>query len=95
LRDSHWTHATLDVRFDKHGASWLTKLRVATPLGTTISLKMNNDIDLLLITLNSIRATVFEHEWYGLLLDIDTERHCNINLNYDPNCSEDATFYDS
>ena len=94
-KNGQWSHAILSVCFDRSGSSWISKIRVHTPHGINAAIKTSNDIELALIALNAMRATIFEHEWFGLQVNVDAERHCKINLNYDPRCFEDKTFYDS
>jgi hypothetical protein len=95
LLGAPWTYATLDVRYARNGSSWLSKIRVSTSANPSASIDMSNEIDLLLITLSGMRATIFENEWFGLKLGIDADRRCKISLNYDANCSNDKAFFDS
>jgi hypothetical protein len=89
-----WDRAILDVRYAENGSSWLSKLRAMTPCGDDISVELNHDIDRCLILLNSFRKS-FGDEWFGLLLTIHADQRCEMKLNYDPNCSEDDSFFDA
>ena len=65
MADREWVRACLDVRYSPAGDSWLTKTRAVAPNGTCVSIKMCNEIDIILISLNSHRK-LFQDEWYGL-----------------------------
>jgi hypothetical protein len=90
-----WSYAVLEVRYNRQGSTWLSKIRATTPGGGTVSIRMNNDVDLVLISLNAMRRTAAQDEWYGLSLNVDRGRQCTIDLNYDPSCHEDASFFDA
>jgi hypothetical protein len=90
-----WRLALLDVRYDKPGKSWLSKIRVTPPRGGTVSVHMNGDIQLTLEALNTMRRVLTRDKWYGLLMEIDSKGRCKTQLNYDPNCSKDQSFFDS
>jgi hypothetical protein len=92
LAGKHWGHAFLDVRYDKTGDAWLSKIRALGQGDESTSVKMNNQIDMYLISLNALRKA-FGDEWYGLLLTVSADRCCEVKLNYDPECSEDSSFY--
>jgi hypothetical protein len=94
LAGRDWVSAFLDVRYEKNGESWLSKVRAVRSDGESVSVKMRNDIDVCLISLNSFRKS-FGDEWYGIVLTVESDRRCQIELNYDPACSEDQSFYDT
>ncbi|MDZ4782046.1 MAG: hypothetical protein SGJ19_17495 [Planctomycetia bacterium] len=94
MNGKNWISATLDVRYDPSGHSWNSKIRVTSDDGPPESLDMTNDIDVLLISLNSHRRDLGD-EWYGLLLTMQADQHCKIKLNYDSRCSEDASFFNN
>ncbi len=88
-----WRSAVLDVRYDRSGKSWLSKIRVATAVGKPVSIKMNAAVQLPLEALNPLRGSLSIDEWYGLLLEISPKRQVKIDLSYDPRCSEDESFF--
>jgi hypothetical protein len=90
-----WSHAVLEVRYNGQGSAWLSKIRAATPSGGTVSIMMNNEIDLVLISLSAMRRTASHDEWFGLSLNVDRGRQCTIDLNYDRRCHEDASFFEA
>jgi hypothetical protein len=92
LPREEWLNACLDVRFDRLGTSWLSKIRVVMPDGETKPVKMANEIDLVLISLGAQRGSGGK-QWYGLLLTVERDRQCKIKLNYDENCAEDESFF--
>jgi hypothetical protein len=90
-----WSYAVLEVRYNRQGSAWLSKIRAATPGGGVVSIPMNNSIDLVLISLNAMRRSASQDEWYGLNLNVDRGRQCTIDLNYDRSYHEDASFFDA
>lgn len=92
MAGKEWISASLDVRYEGSGGSWLSKIRAVTTDRSYVSVKMNNDIDLVLISLET-RRKLFGAEWYGLLLTVGADRRCEIKLNYDPACSQDESFF--
>lgn len=81
----------LDVRYDGRGGFW-SKIRVATLDQSEISLKTNNALDLALIALDDQRKSVGQ-EWFGIRLTLLPPQRCNVEFNYNANCSEDASFF--
>lgn len=110
LHERQWDHAILDVRYDKEGSSWMSKIRVTMPLKAgfwdkvvayiqvyeltpeIVSLRVTNEIDDVLSSLNKMRR-LFKDEWFGILMKVDSTKKCSTNLNYDSNCSEDLSFF--
>lgn len=91
---SSWSLATLDVRFEQSGLSWLTKVRVSLQDGQTKSAKITNELDLILILLNPLRS-LFADTWHGLLLRVERTGKCFIDYDYSPNCSQDPSFFNN
>jgi hypothetical protein len=94
LAGRDWVHAFLDVRYQRTGESWRSKIRAMRFDGEFVSVKMSNDIDVCLISLNFFRKS-FGDEWYGIVLTVESDRRCQIKLNYDPDCSLGESFYDT
>ena len=94
LKGLEWQHILLDVRYRKNGSSWISKIRVSTQERGLVSVRMSNEIDLLLITLNSLRC-VLKDVWYGLKMEIDHTQQCQTTMDYNPDCSADKSFYDA
>src|ERR1700733_4947710 len=76
-----WESCFLDVRYDNKGSSWLSRIRVLISDGRILSVKMSNEIDIILISLNSQRR-IFTEEWFGIILNILPDKRCEIELNY-------------
>jgi len=91
LAGRDWVCASLDVRYDSTGTSWLSKLRATRSDGESVSVQMSDDIDVCLISLNSFRKS-FGDEWYGIFLTVEIDRRCQIKLNYD---LVDNSFYET
>jgi hypothetical protein len=91
MMDKAWLRAILDVRYSRDGSSWLSKIRVFVPNGESISVGMTDEVDLILITINTMRSTAFQDTWYGLKLELTPDQECSVRLNYDPAWAEDAS----
>ncbi|MBP3955557.1 hypothetical protein J8F10_09715 [Gemmata sp. G18] len=92
LTGSEWHEVIFEVRYNKQGESWITKLRVNLSSGEITSLNTPSEITLLLIDINESR-TVLGHQWYGAAVKVGAAGQCEIQLNYDPDCAEDASFF--
>jgi hypothetical protein len=53
---------------------------------------MTSEVDDLLSSLNAQRR-LFADPWFGLVLTVGSNERCNMKLDYDPRCSEDASFF--
>ncbi len=60
----------------------------------TVSIRVTDEIDGVLSSLNEIRG-LFQDEWFGMLMRLDSTKKCSTNLNYDSNCSEDPSFFNT
>lgn len=89
-----WVHASLDARYHQSDGSVLGKLRVQFQNGEAGSCRTGSDTSLCLILLNDLRQSVGE-EWFGLLLTVTPVGHCDAKFDYDPECSEDSSFWDA
>lgn len=87
---NQWKKITLDARYD-HTGGVLGKIRAVTDRGETVSVKSDDIINLLLISLDDCRDSV-GLEWYGLLMTVTSSMECMMDFNYDPNCEQDTTF---
>jgi hypothetical protein len=92
LADSEWHDVVFEVRYSKQGDSWITKLRATLPSGEVTSLDTPSEITLLLIDINESR-TVLGHQWHGAVIKVVEAGQCEIQLNYDPDCAEDVSFF--
>jgi len=90
-----WVCATLDVRFAQQGSSWLSKIRVTVPNSEMVSISVPADIQLILLDLNALRRASFSDEWYGLILEVNPQGNCTVSLNYNSQCAEDESFFDT
>ena len=95
LSQRGWKTAVLDVRFNKKGTSWNTKIRATSASGVLESIKDGKKIFLLVNSLKKMRKGITPDEWFGLLLSVNHDRTCTVNLNYDSTCSEDKSFFES
>ncbi|WP_339731781.1 hypothetical protein [uncultured Gimesia sp.] len=89
---NQWKTLTLDARYD-HCGGVLAKIRVDTISEDTVSVKSNNMIDLLLISLGSCRDSAGP-EWYGLFMTVTSSMDCIVDFNYDPEREQDTAFFE-
>lgn len=89
----NWDRATLDVRFTPNENSWMSKIRATQEDMVERSIGMSNLIDQHLFELSAMRDCLGE-TWYGLVVSVTRDRECSVNLNYDPRCAEDETFFE-
>jgi hypothetical protein len=87
-----WNSAALDVQYDKGGGSWMSKIRITTSDPEKLSLRVSGKIDDLVDALDAQRR-LFADPWYGVILKLGADGGCNMTLNYDENCSNDAAFF--
>ncbi|MDB4778269.1 hypothetical protein OAG68_02315 [bacterium] len=87
-----WSLVSLDARYDGEGGV-LTKIRAAKANDELVSLKTNNPIDLLLISLDNFRSASGP-EWFGILMTISPSLECSVDFNYDSKCEQDPAFFD-
>ena len=88
-----WNSLTLDARYDGDGGV-LAKIRAKLPDREDVSIKTDNAIDLLLISLDGYRSVVGP-EWYGVKLTISPAMDCTLDLNYDSECEQDESFFEN
>src|SRR4051812_3749362 len=90
---AEWTSVALDVRYSDDG-SFLHKVRMALVDGTEVSPSLPERVTLLMIDLEKVRGAG-DSRWYGLLMTITAAGDADARYNYDPNCADDETFFDS
>jgi len=87
-----WVSAEFDARFDPRDNSWLGKIRVAETGSSISSIGLTADMSLALVHLEQHRQ-LGPDEWYGVRVIVSPDRRCEVNLNYDPECARDASFF--
>lgn len=88
-----WATAILDVRFDEQGG-FINNIRAKGENGEAAGIGMTKDITLQLIELNDVR-TAGQNRWYGFKLEVTATGECQVDLNYDPACTDDPDFFTS
>lgn len=89
-----WTAAILDVRFSTDEQGFIDKARVENRDGTLSSMKLPTEVVEHLNALFGARPTG-EDRWYGVLIRVTAAGGCGVTFNYDPNCADDPSFFDS
>ena len=93
LGSGTWSRACLDARFDKQEESWVGKVRATKYDGSSVSVSMSTEMYYSLVFLEPHRGTG-DGEWYGMQVTVWPDRRCVVNLNYEPHCASDESFYD-
>lgn len=88
-----WVTAALDARYFAEGCGWIAKIRVALPGGQTGSIKLRGEISQTLNDLGEARAEG-KDRWYGIQMRVSATGECETNIDYDPRCAEDESFFD-
>lgn len=88
-----WDTVLLDVRFDEQGG-FISKIRTNLENGEVASISTPKDISLQLIELNAARP-VGQHRWHGFKLEVTATGDCQVDMNYDPACTDDPDFLSS
>jgi len=91
-----WVAVVLDARFsyaDQEG-SFVDKVRVDRADGSQSSVSLPVEGVHRLVSLGNERPSG-KDRWYGLLLRVTAEGECEVRLNYDPDCAQDSSFYES
>lgn len=92
-----WDLAFLDVRGSATSQSLSEKYRIKRADGSLINtLDSPDDLMLPLREVFNLRDEVCpDKKWYGLLVTVFPDKKCEVEFNYDPNCKNDKTFYDT
>lgn len=93
MQGQPWSQSFLDTRFDGRGG-FSTKIRTVTSSSDLHSIGMTTEISLVLIELDQCRRD-FGSEWFGIIVTVSADDRCSVDFNYDPNCADDETFFDT
>lgn len=93
--DPPWASAFLDARWFADAEGYSAKLRVVLPNGSLHSLRTTNDMSALLKKLWTVRKEDPSTEWYGLRVTVSFDGAVATDMNTDPNCVVDPTWYHS
>jgi hypothetical protein len=89
-----WSSVVLDVRYSTQVDSFIDKTRLELTDGRVVSLSLPVAATHHMIALGNARSTG-KDRWYGFLLRITAAGICKGEFNYDPNCADDPSFYES
>jgi hypothetical protein len=67
---------------------------VDTEAGERKSVSVTNALDLTVIELVRLRTVSPSVAWSGLLIAVSIDGQCRSQVNHDPGCFEDPTFFD-
>jgi hypothetical protein len=90
---SQWKVVTFDVRVDPTGDSWNSRIRVVSEGGERKSITVTNALDGIVIRLVELRSTSPSFAWFGLLTTVSIDGECETQMNHDPSCYDDPTFF--
>jgi len=89
-----WQQAVLDVRASREGDRMISKFRITRLDGQVKPASTSSLLDNLLWDLWEARKFVFTEPWYGWKITIFPEAAAVTELNSDPRCIDDPTFFD-
>ncbi|MDY3557156.1 hypothetical protein R5W24_006343 [Gemmata sp. JC717] len=93
---SPWISAFVDARWFADAEGFTSKLRVVLPNGKLHgSLRVTSDMKTLLDKVWKVRKEDSAAEWYGLKVTISPDGAVTTELNTDPNCVADPTWFHS
>jgi hypothetical protein len=90
-----WKSAYLDVRGPAEGGSRILKFRITLANGRLIDLYSPTGVAIPLSKLWKMKDKVFPQEWYGLKLTVSRKGECETEFNYDADCINDESYYES
>ncbi len=90
-----WVSAFVDARWFSDAEGWSAKFRVLLPNGSQHSVRTTDEMDTLLDKLRGVRKEDSSAEWYGLKVTVTPDGAVTTELNNDPNCVVDPTWFDS
>jgi hypothetical protein len=93
MQSVEWFRAKLDVRYYRDGSGFMDKLCIEKAGEPEAWIRGSREISLLLIELQGMRK-IFASEWFGLLLEVTASGKCVAKYDYDPNCSQDQSYFD-
>ncbi len=92
---SEWLSACLDTRWFSEGGGFTAKLRVVLPNSDPFSIQVSFDIEDVLHKLSNLRKGDSSVDWYGLKVILTPDGVVSSELNTDPNCVVDPTWFKS
>lgn len=90
-----WVSACLDIRWFSEGGGFTAKLRVVLPDEKLFSIQLPFDMDDLLDKVSGLRKGDSSVDWYGLKITVSHDGVVTTDLNTDPNCVVDPTWFKS
>ena len=92
----HWASAYLDARWFADAEGNIAKLRVVLPNGKLYGLlRVTSDMQAVLRKVGSVREANMSERWYGLKVTVSFDGVVTTDLNNDPNCVVDPTWFNS
>jgi hypothetical protein len=91
-----WLSAYLDARWFSDGEGFKAKIRVVKPNDASDgSIQLSYEIEDLLLEISSMRKEGSVTGWYGLKITVGSDGALTTDLDADPNCVVDPTWYHS
>ena len=87
-----WKEFYLNIRSTPDGKALDVEFHVIPVSGALISMRMPQLVEAIIRETWQMRDACFSPPWYGMKLTITSEGQCNINFNYDQNCSAGPAF---
>lgn len=94
-KPTKWDSAVVDVRWFADAEGFIAKFRVVRPDGTLHSIQITFEMEDFIAKLSSMRKEVTPPAWYGLKVYVTYDWAITTELNADPNCVVDPTWFKS
>ena len=90
-----WLSAYLDVRSEEEADSRLMKLRIVGGDGKIIkTVDPPPSVHSPLAQIWQEKDEIFPEKWFGLKITVFPDGNCETQINYDPDCVSDRSFFD-
>jgi hypothetical protein len=90
-----WISAYLDARWFCDAEGFTSKLRVVLPDATLFGIQISREMETLLDKIWKVRKEDSSAVWYGLKVTVTPDGAVSTDLNTDPNCVVDPTWFKS
>jgi hypothetical protein len=92
--DADWLSGKLTVVSAPDISSWTKKLRLDLLAKQGVSVSISERLSDAIGAMIESKHGYFEPVWYGFTMTISSDGSCAIDLNYNPDCEDDPSFYD-
>ncbi len=88
-----WVSAVMDIRWFADAEGWSAKILAVLPNNTRRGLRINRAVNDIVKMISTLRKDDPSAEWYGLKVCVTPNCEITTELNHDPNCVIDPTWF--